>query len=273
MGPLRKVRPIIDAVRREGDRAMLRRFTTGNSTLADLPRPASNSTASSFTPIAVPRGELQRALESLPAELRSSLEMARENIARFHKQDSDPLKRRGNPARRSLPAQEVRRCPSAGLYIPGGTAPLVSTVLMLGIPARLAGVARMPVCTPPGRGRQGGGSDLGRLRTGGHRRSLCRRRAQAIAALAYGTESVAKVDKIAGPGNMYVNAAKAEVSIDPAGATIDMLAGPSELMVIADRSANAAFVAADMLLAGRTRSESQVVPAHQRRRIACRSAG
>ena len=227
-----EVRPIIAAVRREGDRA-LRRFTKDFDGV-DLPS------------IAVPRDELRRGLESLPKDLRASLEVARENITRFHEDGSLPPK-----ALDTRPGvscwREVRAIPSAGLYVPGGRAPLVSTVLMLGIPARLAGVDRI---APARRRKRAGGSPAPswpHVRCWASRRSFAVGGAQAIAALAYGTESVPKVAKIAGPGNVYVSAAKAEVSVDPSGAAIDMLAGPSELMAIADGSADPALLAADLL--------------------------
>ena len=227
-----KVRPIIDAVRREGDQA-LRRFTK-------------NSTASIFASIAVPRDELRRALESLPEDLQASLEVARENITRFHEDGSLPPKsvdiRPGVSCSR-----EVRAIPSAGLYVPGGRAPLVATVLMLGIPARMAGVDHIALCTPPEKNGRVAGPVLAACSLLGIENVFAVGGAQAIAALAYGTESVPKVAKIAGPGNVYVSAAKAEVSVDPNGAAIDMLAGPSELMAIADDSADPALLAADLL--------------------------
>ena len=143
--------------------------------------------------------------------------------------------------------REVRPIPSAGLYVPGGTAPLVSTVLMLGIPAKLAGVGRIVLCTPPGRDGKVAGPILAACSLLGIEEVFAVGGDQAIAALAYGTESVPKAAKIAGPGNVYVSAAKAEVSVDPDGAAIDMLAGPSELMAIADGSADATGLAADLL--------------------------
>ena len=144
-----------------------------------------------------------------------------------------------------------------GLYIPGGTAPLLSTVLMLGIPARLAGCGEIILCTPPGRrGRIHPAilycADLLGIsmifRVGG---------AQAIAAMAYGTESIPAVDKIFGPGNPYVTLAKQLVSLDKVA--IDMPAGPSEVAVIADETANPAFIAADLISQAEHGTDSQVL--------------
>ena len=118
---------------------------------------------------------------------------------------------------------------------------------MLGIPAKLAGVGRMVLCTPPGRDGKVAGPILAACSLLGIEEVFAVGGAEAIAALAYGTESVPKAAKIAGPGNVYVDAAKAEVSVDPDGAAIDMLAGPSELMAIADGSADATGLAADLL--------------------------
>jgi histidinol dehydrogenase len=153
----------------------------------------------------------------------------------------------------------IRPLRRVGLYVPAGTAPLPSTALMLGIPARLAGCPLRVLCCPPGRnGRIDPAvlyaarlAEVGRIfRLGG---------AQAIAALAYGTESVPKVDKIFGPGNSWVTAAKQIVSADADGAALDMPAGPSEVLVVADDSARPAFVAADLLAQAEHSEDAQVV--------------
>jgi histidinol dehydrogenase len=156
---------------------------------------------------------------------------------------------------------ELKHAPlaSVGLYIPGGTAPLPSTVLMLGATAQVAGCARKVICTPPNKEGKVAIEIL-------YAASLCTideiylvGGAQAIAALALGTESIIKVDKIFGPGNSYVTEAKQQVSLIPAGPAIDMPAGPSEVLVIADEHANPVFVAADLLSQAEHGSDSQAV--------------
>jgi histidinol dehydrogenase len=156
---------------------------------------------------------------------------------------------------------ELKHTPlgSVGLYIPGGTAPLPSTVLMLGATAQVAGCARKVLCTPPNKE----GQIAVEIR---YAASLCGIEeiylvggAQAIAALALGTESIAKVDKIFGPGNSYVTEAKQQVSLIPAGPAIDMPAGPSEVLVIADAQADPVFVAADLLSQAEHGTDSQAV--------------
>jgi len=239
-----KVRPIIAVVRKEGD-AALRRFT----------KQFDGVELSSFQ---VPAEDLQTALKSLPKNLRQSLENAWQNIARFQNEvvlPSEPIETQPGVSC----WRETRPIGSAGLYIPGGTAPLVSTVLMLGIPAKLAGVKQIALCTPPRKDGKIAAPILAACALVGIEGVFAVGGAQAIAAMAYGTESIPKVEKIAGPGNVYVSASKAEVSIDPEGAAIDMLAGPSELMIIADGSANPAFVAADLLSQAEHDSFSQIV--------------
>jgi histidinol dehydrogenase len=156
---------------------------------------------------------------------------------------------------------ELKHAPlaSVGLYIPGGTAPLPSTVLMLGATAQVAGCARKVICTPPNKKGKVAVEIL-------YAASLCDideiylvGGAQAIAALAMGTESIIKVDKIFGPGNSYVTEAKQQVSLIPAGPAIDMPAGPSEVLVIADEHANPVFVAADLLSQAEHGTDSQAV--------------
>lgn len=146
-----------------------------------------------------------------------------------------------------------------GLYIPGGSAPLVSTVFMLGVPAMIAGCALRVLCTPP---RSDGSIDphiLVAAEMCGIKQIFKIGGAQAIAAMAYGTETIPKVDKIFGPGNAWVTQAKMQVAQDAAGAMYDLPAGPSEVMVIADNDANPAFVAADLLSQAEHGSDSQVI--------------
>ena len=188
----------------------------------------------------------------------AAMERAISQIERFHAA--------GMPKRVDLevsPGLHCSRVPlpieRVGLYIPGGTAPLPSTVLMLGVPARLAGCQTRVLCTPP---RKDGSMDPNVIVAA----ELCGIEelfkiggAQAIAAMAYGTASIPKVDKIFGPGNSWVTEAKAQVACDPEGAAIDMPAGPSEVMVVADSSARADFVAADLLSQAEHGTDSQVI--------------
>lgn len=149
------------------------------------------------------------------------------------------------------------RC--VGLYVPAGSAPLPSTVLMLAIPARLAGCREVVLCSPP---RADGTCDpvvLHAARSCGVNRVFKAGGAQAIAAMAYGTESIPRCDKLFGPGNAYVTEAKLQVASDPQGTAIDMPAGPSEVLVIADASADPAFVAADLLSQAEHGPDSQVL--------------
>ncbi|MDD5040806.1 MAG: histidinol dehydrogenase [Candidatus Peribacteraceae bacterium] len=239
-----KVKPIIAAVRSGGDTAV-RRFTKQFDGV-DLPS------------IRVPSEELQGALNAIPKDLRKNLEMARENIVRFQQEampSSEPIQTQPGV----FCWRETRPLGSAGLYVPGGSAPLVSTVLMLGIPAKLAGVGRIVLCTPPRKDGKVAASILAACAFVGIEEVFAVGGAQAVAAMAYGTESIPKIEKIAGPGNVYVSAAKAEVSVDPEGCAIDMLAGPSELMVIADGSANPTYIAADLLSQAEHDPFSQII--------------
>ncbi|MGB6231361.1 MAG: histidinol dehydrogenase, partial [Litorimonas sp.] len=194
----------------------------------------------------VPTEELEAAWTALDASDQAVIERARRNVKAFHAaqmpQDVEVETEPGVVCRR-----EVRAIDTAGLYIPGGTAPLVSTVIMLATPAKVAGVRRRVLVSPPGKdGRidpvilacayRCKVTDV--FAVGG---------AQAIAALAYGTDTIPRCDKIFGPGNAYVAAAKALVSSAPGGPAIDMPAGPSEAMVICDETADPAFIASDLL--------------------------
>ncbi|HBN88782.1 MAG TPA: histidinol dehydrogenase, partial [Rheinheimera sp.] len=195
----------------------------------------------------------------LPAR-KAAIELAYDNIRKFHAAQL-PRDVEVETSAGVTCQLKSRAIAAVGLYIPGGSAPLPSTVLMLGVPAQLAGCGRIVLVTPPGKPAAGdiapeilyaaelcGISEIYTI--GG---------AQAIAALAYGTESIAKVDKIFGPGNRYVTEAKQQVSQDAKGAQIDMPAGPSEVLVLADSSANPAFVAADLLSQAEHGPDSQVI--------------
>ena len=154
---------------------------------------------------------------------------------------------------------ESRAIDRVGLYIPSGSAPLVSTVLMLGIPAQLAGCKQVVLCAPPGANGSVDPAIVYAAELCGINQVFAIGGAQAVAAMAYGTETVPKVDKIFGPGNQYVTAAKQLVSVDPKGAAIDIPAGPTEALVVADDTAVPAFVAADLLSQAEHGPDSQVV--------------
>jgi len=202
--------------------------------------------------------ELENAQDQISPELREALEQAARNIRTFHSVQMRK-EERVETQRGVFCWREFRAIESVGLYAPAGSAPLPSTVLMLGIPALIAGCRRIILCSPP-KGQQGiDPTVLAAASIVGLKEIYIVGGAQAIAAMAYGTQSIPKVDKIFGPGNQYVTEAKRIVSSDPAGAAIDMLAGPSELLLIADDSADPRIVAADLLSQAEHDPKSQVV--------------
>lgn len=194
----------------------------------------------------VPTDEIRTALSQLAADSRAALEIAIDNVRRFHRaQMPTPLSLETMPGVRC--ERVLRPISVVGLYVPGGLAPLPSALIMSAIPAEIAGVPRRVLCSP---GSRAGRIDPVILATA----ALCGidevfaiGGAQAIAAMAYGTESIPKVNKIVGPGSAWVTAAKQVVAEDPDGAALDLPAGPSEVLVIADEHARAEFVAADLL--------------------------
>ncbi|EIC5074395.1 TPA: histidinol dehydrogenase [Vibrio parahaemolyticus] len=204
--------------------------------------------------IRVPSKEINAASERLSAEMKQALDQAYSNIAKFHKaQKPQPIKVETQPG--VMCEQVTRPIQKVGLYIPGGSAPLPSTVLMLGVPAKIAGCRKVVLCSPPPIADEilyvaklCGIDEVYNVGGG-----------QAVAAMAYGTKSVSKVDKIFGPGNAYVTEAKRQVSNDFRGAVIDMPAGPSEVLVIADETADPDFIAADLLSQAEHGPDSQVV--------------
>ena len=206
--------------------------------------------------LAVSENEIEEAWNSVTAELRQAIELAHANISSFHEaQHFNGVKVETAPGvtcwQKSVPIEKV------GLYIPGGTAPLFSTVLMLATPARIAGCSEIVLCTPPDRNGNVNPAILVAARVAGVSKIFKTGGVQAIGAMAYGTESVPKVYKIFGPGNQYVMAAKQQVSLHDAA--IDMPAGPSEVCVVADNSCDAAFVAADLLSQAEHGIDSQVL--------------
>ncbi len=209
-----------------------------------------------LTSLAVSEQEMQEAEQLVSAELKAAIELAHENIYKFHaaqKFEGQKVETQSGVScwQKSVAIERV------GLYIPGGTAPLFSTVLMLATPAKIAGCREIVLCTPPNRESKVNPAILMAARIAGVSKIFKAGGVQAIGAMAYGTESVPKVFKIFGPGNQYVMAAKQQVSLDEVA--IDMPAGPSEVCVLADDSANAEFVAADLLSQAEHGIDSQVL--------------
>lgn len=240
----RDVAAIVRAVRESGDQAVLeftRKFDSPD-----------------LTGLSVSQEEIAGAATQVSVEILNALEDAIQRIRAFHlKQKPLNISVETAPGvlceRRSLPVERV------GLYIPGGTAPLPSTLMMLAIPAQVAGCPEIVLTTPPQRdGRINPVILTAAARLGISRIFKCGG-AQAIAALAFGTQTIPKMDKIFGPGNEWVTEAKMQVAYDPEGAAIDLPAGPSEVLVLADASASAAFVAADLLSQAEHDRSSQVI--------------
>lgn len=234
------VSEVIAKVRKEGDAALLELTEK-----FDRVQPES---------IRVSAQEIDEASARLSEKMKNALEQAYENIAKFHKaQKPQPIKVETQPG--VVCEQVTRPIQKVGLYIPGGSAPLPSTVLMLGVPAKIAGCRKVVLCSPPPIADEilyvaklCGIDEVYNVGGG-----------QAVAAMAYGTETVSKVDKIFGPGNAYVTEAKRQVSNDFRGAAIDMPAAPSEVLVIADETADPDFIAADLLSQAEHGPDSQVV--------------
>ncbi len=240
----REVADILSQVRSDGDAALIR-----------LARQLDDVEVSDLL---VSAGEFGEAESSLRPSDRAAIRAAAANISAFHRaQLPEPLSVETTPG--VTCERLIRPIASVGLYVPAGSAPLPSTALMLGVPASLAGCPTRVLCSPP---RSDGRVDPAVLyaagvcgistvvRAGG---------AQAIAAMAYGTETVPRVDKLFGPGNAWVTEAKEQAAADPRGAARDLPAGPSEVLVIADEMAEPAFVAADLLSQAEHGIDSQVI--------------
>lgn len=206
--------------------------------------------------LAVTHEEMEEATLRIDAELKAAIELAHANIEKFHS-----TQRFESKHVETLPGvtcwQKAVAIEKVGLYIPGGTAPLFSTVLMLATPARIAGCGEIVLCTPPARDGSVHPAILYAAKVAGVSRIFKIGGVQAIGAMAYGTQSVPKVYKIFGPGNQYVTAAKQQVSLRDVA--IDMPAGPSEVEVLADAMANPAFVAADLLSQAEHGVDSQAI--------------
>ena len=233
---------VLNDIRRDGDDAVRRYEEKFDHVVLDQ--------------LLVSEEEMQEAEQLVSADLKDALVLAHRNIAKFHEaQRFEAIEVETAPGvrcwQKSMPIEKV------GLYIPGGTAPLFSTVLMLATPAKIAGCKDIVLCSPPNREGKLHPAILIAARIAGVSRIYKIGGVQAIGAMAYGTESVPKVYKIFGPGNQYVMAAKQQVSLHDAA--IDMPAGPSEVCVIADDSSNAEFVAADLLSQAEHGIDSQVL--------------
>jgi len=241
-GLYERVRTVLDDVRLRGD-----------SALKEYEQLFDKVSLDSF---AVSRAELDEAGTLVPAELRKAIDCAALNISKFHRaQFPALLEVETTPG--VVCRQKAVPITGVGLYIPGGTAPLFSTVLMLAVPARIAGCSEIILCTPPESDGRINPAILYAARVAGVDRLFKLGGSQAIAAMAYGTKSVPKVSKIFGPGNPYVTAAKQIVSLRDVA--IDMPAGPSEVEIIADADANPAFVAADILSQAEHGRDSQAL--------------
>jgi histidinol dehydrogenase len=236
------VKKILDKIRMKGDKALLQ-YTKKLDGVK-------------LREFAVSEYEIREAAAHVPQELKNAIAIARQNILRFHKiQKQHALRIETMPGvvcwRKRTAIEKV------GLYIPGGSAPLFSTVLMLAIPATIAGCNDIILCTPPGKDGRIHPAILYTASLCGITKIFKAGGAQAIAAMAYGTESIPAVYKIFGPGNSYVTSAKMLVQLD--GISIDMPAGPSELLIIADETADPAFIAADLLSQAEHGPDSQVI--------------
>ncbi|MCF8303594.1 MAG: histidinol dehydrogenase [Bacteroidales bacterium] len=233
---------IIEEVKQRGDKALIayaRKFDKAGIEI-----------------IRVTREEFETAERSVSLELKNALEQAARNIRKFHKAQIQE-----DVIIQTMPGIECRQkavaIPRVGLYVPGGTAPLFSSVLMMAIPAKIAACREIVICTPPSQDGSVDAAILYAAQLTGINKVYKTGGAQAIAAMAYGTESIPKIDKIFGPGNQYVTKAKQMVSLE--GTAIDMPAGPSEVMVIADESTNPKFAAIDLLSQAEHGPDSQVV--------------
>jgi histidinol dehydrogenase len=237
-------RGIIERVRREGDAALL-------SLTAEFDRVR-------VATLEVTRAEFEVAERTLKSDQHAAIERAIGNVRRFHAaQTTPPIRLEVSPGvvceRYSVAIRAV------GLYVPAGTAPLPSTAIMLAVPAGLAGCPVKVLCTPPNLQGAADAAVLVAARKAGVERIFKVGGAQAVAAMAYGSESIPKCDKIFGPGNAYVTAAKILSAQDPGGAALDLPAGETEVMVIADDEARADFVAADLLAQAEHSPDAQAV--------------
>ncbi|HOX82218.1 MAG TPA: histidinol dehydrogenase [Chryseolinea sp.] len=236
------VRNVLNRVKKSGDSALRELTLQFDKVTVDT--------------LLVTQAEIQQAEKLLSEELKDAIRIAASNIEKFHATQ----KREVNKIE-TMPGVTCWRkavgIDKVGIYIPGGSAPLFSTVLMLGVPAKLAGCKEVVLCSPPDKSGNINAAILFAAQLVGVTKIFKVGGAQAIAAMAFGTESIPKVYKIFGPGNQYVT--KAKQLITEEGVAIDMPAGPSEVLVMADKSANASFVAADLLSQAEHGEDSQVI--------------
>jgi len=238
------VQEILSDVRQNGDEALNRLTQKFDGVVVDA--------------LELPKTDLKAAWDALPPSDQAVIERARRNIKLFHEaQIQGPIEVETEPG---VVCQRISRAiETAGLYVPGGTAPLVSTLLMLAVPAQVAGVQNRIVVTPPSKDGRVNTTILAAAYRCNVSRLFIVGGAQAIAALAYGTETIPKCDKIYGPGNSWVAAAKSLVAQETGGPAIDLPAGPSEAMVVADNAADPIFVASDLLSQAEHDTVAQVV--------------
>lgn len=236
------VRSVLDQVHNEGDQAVKRYEEKFDKVV--------------LSSLLVSQEEMEEAQKLVPKDLKNAIRTAKTNIEKFHASQRFVGQKVETTEgvtcwQKAVPIEKV------GLYIPGGTAPLFSTVLMLAVPAQIAGCKEIVLCTPPDKKGKVNPAILFAAETAGVNKIFKIGGIQAIASMAYGTESVPKVYKIFGPGNQYVTAAKQLVSLKDVA--IDMPAGPSEVEVIADRAAHPAFIAADFLSQAEHGVDSQAI--------------
>jgi histidinol dehydrogenase len=238
----KKVKKILQKIEKKGDKAV-KKYTKAFDGI-------------SLKSIAVSEKEITASNNLVPLALKNAIQQAKQNIEAFHLTQKEVIQKT-----ETMPGilcwRESRGIEKVGLYVPGGSAPLFSTVLMLAIPATIAGCKEIILCTPPAKDGSINPAILYAAQLCGVTKIFKAGGVQAIGAMAYGTESIPKAYKIFGPGNQYVTAAKQ--LIQQQGMAIDMPAGPSEVLVIADESANPAFVAADLLSQAEHGADSQVI--------------
>src|SRR5262245_25736277 len=239
-----QVREIIGEVRARGDSALLE-FTRRFDGVA-------------LAAIEVSTAEFAAAETALSTEQRQAIDRAIANVRKFHEaQLGTPLRVETAPG--VVCERPFRPIDAVRLYLPAGVAPLPSAAIMVAVPARIAGCPTRIMCTPPRRDGTADPAVLTIANLCGIRRVFKLGGAQAIAAMAYGTQTVPNVDKVLGPGNSWVTAAKLQVANDPEGAALDLPAGPSEVLVIADATARSEFVAADLLAQAEHSDDAQVI--------------
>lgn len=246
------VKPIIEDVKKNGKRAVIKY--------------AKKFDGINTEKILISKKELDLAEKKLSKEIKKAILIAAENISKFHL-----MQRKSGYELETMPGVKCMRkfvpIENVGLYIPGGSAVLVSTMLMLGIPAKIAGCKRIVACSPTN-GKEIHPALSFAAKLCDVDEFYCVGGAHAVAMMAYGIEDVKKVDKIFGPGNQFVTAAKSLVSIDQDGCAIDMPAGPSEVLIIADDTADESFVAADLLSQAEHGEDSQVILITQSKKLA-----